>query len=948
MPDACLTDDDIAGLVAGAMDERRQAEAEAHLDVCPVCFELVGEFGRVFASVSRIAAEASVGSREEASLEPDVGAKQRDLSLVLQAVLEGHRLGPYRVDRLIGWGGAAVVYAGHDERLDRAVALKIIAAEGVSTETVKQEARIVAQLDHPNVVAVYDVLVSGGRVVIVMELVDGGTLRTWQRDASRAQILAMYAQAGAGLVSAHGAGLVHRDFKPDNVLVGTDGRARVGDFGLAATIVRETAEDDAPKMIVGTPSYMSPEQRRGEAVDARSDQFAFCTALLEALTGARDHEALEQLPPRLRPVLRRGLEADAADRFATMGALLDALEQPRGRSRWWLAAGAATAAAIVVIASRPDAVGDPCDGVDEPGTSLWTAARRHALSDRFATVDPALGTSTWDRVETKLDRWFDAWGSSRIEACRAARDPDDAAAGERRRQCLHAALREAEAWIDVLDGVEADGVLQAVQGTEALGDPASCEQPRDDEVDEPDALLASRAARRVGDYDRAYELANGALTAGDISEERTVASLRYELAISAAHRGRLTEAANAYTEAYWNAASAGDSKLMVQTAAALAHHFAARESKPDEAEPWLTHARAAAAREDDPLLQADVIATEASLATVRGDHLAAAKALEQALALRVEAGAEATAVARLRNNLAVTLHRAGQHERAIAVGSQSTAELEGALGPDHPLVATGYNLRGNALGGLLRYEDSLAEYRHALAIREARLGPDHPDTAATVSNIAQAYNKLHRPEAITWYRRAVETMRRREDANPLNLAVMLSNLAGVHSGRKEYAEAKPLVDEALEILVDSLGPEHPVTATIGANAASLHSRLGDYAWADAQCSSSLAALEAKFGPEHPRLVGPLTNCGEHDVRTGALERARERLGRARAMVNAAPEQFDRNWHGTIAFALAKAAADPDEARALAEEALLQLAGAPPDHAADIAEVADWLEARRKK
>ena len=299
------------------------------------------------------------------------------------AALGGLIGGRYLVERMLGSGGMGVVFAAHDQLLHRAVALKVIHRDDkLADARLVREARAMARLSHPNVVQVFDVGVAdNGPVYIATELVDGVTLAEWLRASApdAAGILEVFCAAGRGLAAAHAAGIVHRDFKPENVMVGRDGRVRVLDFGLARTDAAESepTEGDAPTSlamtvtgaIAGTPRYMSAEQWRGEAVDARTDQFSFCVALAIALGGLHPFDdpspaALRDaliagtpallpatLPPRIASVLRRGLEHRRADRFATMDALVRALEpRPASRRRWWIAAGLALVVAAVVVA----------------------------------------------------------------------------------------------------------------------------------------------------------------------------------------------------------------------------------------------------------------------------------------------------------------------------------------------------------------------------------------------------------------------------------------------------------------------------------------------------------------------------------------------------------------------------------------------------------------------
>lgn len=250
------------------------------------------------------------------------------------------QLGPYELLRELGRGTSGTVYLARDPVLQREVALKVLHPGAGTADAVMHEARALARLSHPHVVAVYGVGEHEGLVYLAMEHAPGPTLRRWQAQRSRAEVLEAYRQAGLGLQAAHDRGIVHRDVKPDNIRIGPDGHARVIDFGLAVAGAATAASMDS-----GTPGYMAPEQTLAHVADARADQFAFCVALFEALSGEhpfttdggaarldeirggrlRVPDGARSLPPELLEVLRRGLAWEPDSRFASMGELLDAL-----------------------------------------------------------------------------------------------------------------------------------------------------------------------------------------------------------------------------------------------------------------------------------------------------------------------------------------------------------------------------------------------------------------------------------------------------------------------------------------------------------------------------------------------------------------------------------------------------------------------------------------------
>jgi adenylate cyclase len=307
-------------------------------------------------------------------------------------------LGRYAVRELLGRGGMGEVYLAHDPDLDRLVAIKVIRARAerspASRARFQREAQALARLSHPNVVTVYDVGSMGDTIYVAMERIVGPTLSAWLAERPRriTEIVEVFVQAGRGLAAAHDAGLVHRDFKPSNVMLGD--RVRVVDFGLARLDLSDpdhgTEEDvlaleatvTAAGAVVGTPAYMAPEQRAGGKLDARADQFSFCVAL---------EDALGDLPvgPAMQAVLERGLRHDPAGRFPSMHALLAELERAATR--------AVSSVAVVpfddLSAARDHAY--LCDGIaEEILTSLArvdglrVAARAASFALRAETADP--------------------------------------------------------------------------------------------------------------------------------------------------------------------------------------------------------------------------------------------------------------------------------------------------------------------------------------------------------------------------------------------------------------------------------------------------------------------------------------------------------------------------------------------------------------------------------
>ncbi|MDB4979958.1 MAG: hypothetical protein JWM82_710, partial [Myxococcales bacterium] len=457
-----------------------------------------------------------------------------------EVILErGRTIDRFVVLGLVGRGGMGEVYAAYDPELDRKVAIKLLRARGDSEEgkaRLLREAQATAKLQHPNVVVVYDVGTFRQSVFIAMEFVEGGTAGSWLGAAPRArrELMDVYLAAGRGLAAAHAAGLVHRDFKPDNVMVTNDGQVRVMDFGLArhvseadvearaaaeARAQTTAAESSTGKYLsvkltqtgamLGTPAYMAPEQFASTATDARTDQFSFCVALYEALYGERPFEgdtflalmtsvttgavrpppSKARVPAWLRKVLLRGLATEPAGRFSSMTALLAALHpDPTVRTRRLLVGTLAVVAVagVVAVGRRPVEKPAPlCGGGVERLAGVWGKAgarspRRTAIQRAFQVTGEVFAGQAFTTVAKYLDEYTEAWLGTYRDACEAThvRGEQSSEVLDLRMGCLNERLVELRALSDELAAANDKVVENAVSGVSSLGPVAQCSDVR--------------------------------------------------------------------------------------------------------------------------------------------------------------------------------------------------------------------------------------------------------------------------------------------------------------------------------------------------------------------------------------------------------------------------------------------------------------------------------------
>jgi tetratricopeptide (TPR) repeat protein/predicted Ser/Thr protein kinase len=797
------------------------------------------------------------------------------------AIGPGTVIGRYVVLSLLGRGGMGVVVAAYDPELDRKVALKLLRPRGGSASAARtrlqREAQALAKLDHPNVVGVHDVGVHHEQLFVAMEFVDGRTLGDWLPNKSPRpwrEVVRVFVEAGLGLAAAHEAGLVHRDFKPDNVMIGDDGRVRVMDFGLARSESGSESGDEQPiepthvtstsatidrltqtGTMLGTPAYMSLEQFEGGTIDARSDQFSFCVALYEGLYGQRPFpgRTVAQIaaavergeiedPPRsgavpswLRRALVRGLARAPEQRWPTMRALLSALtDDPAVRRRKVFAIAGllgllAAAVAGVVVLVQQDA--HSCTGMDERLHGIWDEDRRSEVEAALLGTGLGHAGGTWTRVEQRLDDYADAWAAARTEACEAThRGEQSGELLDLRMACLDERLDHLRAAVDVLARADATVAGQAVALVAALPSLDRCadQSALTAELPPPDdphtaelvaaldrTLVDARALERAGKYDEGLALADDVLAASTglgYSPLHARALLR---------QGSLQEKIGDYVRAEATLGRAYSSALSQRmlshaSAAAAALMFLVGDTltRTDEGLRWAIDADALSLAVGDDESRGVYLNNRGALAEATGDYELARGYYEQALA-RLEAalGPEAPSVGKTRYNLGNVAISQNQLALGRAHYQRALEILEASLGPEHPEVAGCLVSLGNLAIELDEYESARTNLERSLHILESALGPEHPEIAAT-----------------------------------------LNGLGGLADMRGDFRTARDYYERTLTVLEAAFGPENPHVATVRSNLASVAAALEEHDEARRQYERALAIREAAFGPEHPEVA----------------------------------------------------------------------------------------------
>jgi eukaryotic-like serine/threonine-protein kinase len=887
-----------ANALAAYLAGEEADDVRRHLGACVACREVVLALG----------ASASPGDAPPAAVE------------------RGAIVGRYLVLERIGQGGMGVVFAAYDPELDRRVALKLIRADGASGGggRLVREARAQARIAHPNVVAVHDVgTLDGDRVFVAMELVAGETLREWlRRPRAPREVLAMFLAAGRGLAAAHAAGVVHRDFKPDNVIVGGDGRPRITDFGLARAAAAApepgtdaTLADTVTRggVVAGTPAYMAPEQLRGEPATAASDQFSFCAALFEGLHGARPFTgrtteellgAIERGRPepsgRAPPPLLRGLSPRPEDRFPTLDALLAALDpEPRARRRRAAMIGLGVCAVgAAAFLARP-AAAPLCRGAERELAGAWDGARRDALRRTFAASGRPYGADALRTVEQGLDRYAAAWIAMHQDACEAThvRGEQSAQLLDLRMACLERRRGELAAATELLarDPGVVDKAVHVVSDLEPL---ASCEDtaglqavappPASPALRARSAAIrvrvdAARALDRAGRYAEALGLATAAaIEARRAADPGLAADALFVLGVLQRETDGYAAAEDTLRESALAAARARDDRAVARAAAELYAVLAVSEDHAADAARWLGAADVALVRAgDDPLQRAELLASQGIAEGSASSRLLARVHLTAALALRLQVlGPMHLDVARAWKTLAQADYIDGDLARARRDLENARQVMSALLGSEHPSLAGVYSNLGVVAHAQGDQEGARAYDERALAIGEAALGPDHADVAVFLNNLAslaleagdaaRARALLTRVLAIRL--RALGPDHSYVGSARLNLASAL-DLAG------EPEAALRECSEALRIFAVAPGVQG---AEVQAFAGHLQVELGRRAEAEASFGRALALVE-RAGAAHPDSLRALVAVAGGELQLGAVDRAAELYERLRAI-----------------------------------------------------------------
>jgi tetratricopeptide (TPR) repeat protein len=862
-----------------------------------------------------------------------------------QAAFErGTLVGRYVILDKLGEGGMGIVYSAFDPELDRKVAIKVLQGESADGSSGRdqawllREAQALARLQHPNVVAVHDVgTLPGDQVFVAMELVDGVSMRQWLKEKERPwrEIVPLVIAAGEGLAAAHRAGLVHRDFKPENVLVGKDGRVRVLDFGLARLRVDGDAapasrdsdlqlESKSPLSaeltlaghVVGTPAYMAPEIFEDAAASARTDQFAFGVTLFEALYHARPYDKKDLQPNRSAPpkpkipddvrvpvhlqrVVLRAIAIDPKQRFATLDELVsDLARDPLARRRRVaIGAGAVVALAAVVVTtmSLASSRSRPCQGLDARLAGVWDVSVKKTVREAFVATKLAYAPQAYADLEKALDAYTHEWTTTAVDSCEGTRVRGDQTEEIQtlRELCLEERLDGIQALVHVLQEptqplVEKGG--KAVQGLDPIAACSNITALRVQGAPRPELLPKLHEIQHKLAEANAQQIAGNFIGAG----------------AAAMAAGRLAD------EIGWMPAKAQADIIRALPLLAL--------QKWDEAAALLTDGFAAGVegKRDDTAAYAAY--TMASLEAQGRGHFDAAKMwVQMAHATHRRYGTDANLEVVGDQTTGVVAGLTGDIPGALAAHAKALAGAERIFGANAPMMWELEEAYAASLGSAREDEQAARHFEHAIELRTAVVGGEHQDIGLLLSNLGANYTHLHDPRAKPTLDRALAIREKKFGKGSPILVPTLENLAEYLRWQGELEGALAFDERGRKLSATLPGKEHPLYQDVSADTGMTLMALGRYADARAVLDETLE-LEVKAkstrllslteaargelalaekdwptaadyarksidefeagGHDNPSLWWPLGVLGRAEVELGKLDDARGHLKRA--------------------------------------------------------------------
>jgi len=882
--------------LGGLLDAREEALVRAHLAACVLCRAELATLKEMNLAATQQLAMPDITAPHSLGGIEDTLVRHRATPAPMPSgpptgeaeVVTGFEVGRYVVTRRLGQGAMGQVFAAYDPRLDRNVAIKLLRADLPMVENkplrqrLEREAQALARLSHPNVVAVHDLGEHGDALFIAMDLIEGRTLTEWLREPHPwPEVQRVFLMAADGLAAAHRAGLVHRDFKPDNVLVGADGVVRVSDFGVSRRVARDEKDDSEDTItgagsLIGTPAYMSPEQFDGKPADHRSDQFSFSVALFEALSGelpflGKSLRSLadavhagppERIPSRtaipewLERVVLKGLSTKPAERFATTDELIAALKGPTPQKKFPVVP-VSIAGAAVLIASvlgwmeyvrRRD---DPCFHVDERAAAGWNDAVRAQMKTGVLATKVPWANDAVTRIDTEFTRFFVDWSADYRALCTAPSADSNRAA---RQACLESQLRTFEAARDVLskptvsalrDGLTSLAVV--INATACGANPWFIDVPLEPERRERFENL--RGELLSLDMQSSLQLGGAQLErVKELKAEATALGFTQLAALAAFTQAQLVlkrvnaqEALALFDDATVLAEGSRFDVLAAEvrrTRVELLVH----EADVKQARASIPAMRAAYQRLGfDPDRTRQVLDLEAAVLVREGKFDEGVEKQRTALGLLMPS--EEYARCALLEGLGTALERGGKADEGIARSRDALDCYRAYVGADHPTYAASLNSLATLLSRAGREDEAEKCLLEALTVLER--DPDQRAYMVSLFNHGLVLKRRKKQrEALPEMEKALAIAEGRKDESML--AKMLSGYAEALQELGELEKAEPIAARGVKLSQRVYGESNQFASTLTSHASILAS-LGRHEEAAAEFKRAIALFELVGG-----------------------------------------------------------------------------------------------------